>query len=264
MARKILITGGTSGIGLATAEALSEKGHHVIATGHTEADVAAMKEYVQSKNLPIDSFKLDITQEADRKLISNYQIDVLINCAGMGESGSLAEIPMDRLRKNFETNVFGTIALCQEAFKQMIPRNSGTIVIISSLAGRSPRPFLGSYSTSKYVLSAAAAILKQELRYITKNVHVAVVEPGSYHTGYNQRMMQNKYEWMGPDTSYFWNVRDKIEKAEQFMFKMTEYKSLNSIVAKIVRAAEAENPRLRYVAPWWEGAIVQLSRIFGT
>jgi hypothetical protein len=76
-------------------------------------------------------------------------------------------------------------------------------------------------------------------------------------------MMAKKYEWMGPD-SYFWNVVDKIRKMEDFTFKATEYKSLDSIVAKIVKAVEAKRPRLRYVAPWWEGVIVQLARIMGT
>jgi short-subunit dehydrogenase len=116
---------------------------------------------------------------------------------------------------------------------------------------------------SKYALSAAADILRQELKYISNNIHVSVIEPGSYHTGYNQKMMAKKYEWMGPD-SYFWNVVDKIRKMEDFTFKATEYKSLDSIVAKIVKAVEAKRPRLRYVAPWWEGVIVQLARIMGT
>jgi short-subunit dehydrogenase len=263
MNQTILITGATSGIGKATAIALAKKGHKIYATGHTDEGVNSMNQFLQSENLPIESFKLDITLEEDRKKIEQLKIDVLINNAGMGESGSLTEVPMDRLKKNFETNVFGTIALSQYAFKQMIPRDSGKVIIISSLAGRSPRPFLGPYSMSKYALSAAADILRQELKYITKNIHVAVVEPGSYHTGYNQRMIAKKYEWMGP-SSYFWKVTDKINKMEAFTFKATEYKTLDTIVAKIVKAVEADKPKLRYVAPWWEGLIVQVGRIMGT
>jgi len=262
MKKTILITGATSGIGKATAIALANKGHHVYATGHTDDDVEGLILFLKENNYSIESFKLDITVEEDRKKINGLAIDVLINNAGMGESGSLTEVPMDRLIKNFETNVFGTIATSQEAFRQMIPRDSGRVIIISSLAGRSPRPFLGPYSMSKYALSAAADILRQELKYITRNIHVSVIEPGSYHTGYNQRMMAKKYEWMDP-SSYFWNVTDKIKKMETFTFKATEYRSLNSIVAKIVKATEARKPRLRYVAPWWEGAIVQLARILG-
>lgn len=263
MNKTILITGATSGIGKASAIALAKKGHRVYATGHTDGNVENMKEFLRTENLPIESFRLDITSESDRDQIRQYKIDVLINNAGMGESGSLTEVPMERLRQNFETNVFGTIALSQKAFQQMIPRDSGRVIIISSLAGRSPRPFLGPYSMSKYALSAAADILRQELKYITKNIHVAVIEPGSYHTGYNQRMIAKKYQWMGP-TSYFWSVVDKIRKMEEFTFKETEYKSLDSIVNKIVHAVEDRDPKLRYVAPWWEGAIVQAARILGT
>jgi len=263
MNQTILITGATSGIGKATAIALAKKGYHVYATGHTDEDVSEMMDFLKDANLTIESFKLDITSDEDRKKMDQLKIDVLINNAGMGESGSLTEVPLDRLKRNFETNVFGTIATSQQAFKQMIPRDSGRVIIISSLAGRSPRPFLGPYSMSKYALSAAADILRQELKYITKNIHVSVIEPGSYHTGYNQRMMAKKYEWMGP-SSYFWNVTDKIKKMEAFTFKATEYKSLDSIVAKIVKAVEATKPKLRYVAPWWQGTIVQLARIMGT
>lgn len=263
MGKTILITGSTSGIGKATAIALAKMGHKVYATGHTDTDVAEMNEFLKDNPMTVESFRLDITVDEDRKKIHDYNIDVLINNAGMGESGSLTEIPMERLRANFETNVFGTIALTQEAMKQMIPRNSGRVIIISSLAGRSPRPFLGSYSMSKYALSAAADILRQEIKYISGKIHVSVVEPGSYHTGYNQRMIAKKYEWMGPGTSWFWNVRDGIEKMEGRMFKETEYKSLDSIVRKIVKAALSPRPRLRFVAPWWEGFVVQVMRIMG-
>ncbi len=263
MRKTILITGATSGIGRATAIALANKGHQVYATGHSDEDVNEMNAFLKDANLSIESFKLDITNEEDRNKIDALQIDTLINNAGMGESGSLTEVPMERLRLTFEVNVFGTIATSQHAFRQMIPRDSGRIIIISSLAGRSPRPFLGPYSMSKYALSAAADILRQELKYITKNITVCVIEPGSYHTGYNQAMMAKKYEWMGP-SSYFWNVIDKIKKMEAFVFKATEYNSLDSIVNKIVKAVEAKNPRLRYIAPWWEGVLVQLGRIMGT
>ncbi len=262
MGKTILITGATSGIGKATAIVLAKNGHKVYATGHTDAGVAEMKDFLKGQNLSIESFKLDITSDGDRKKIADYKIDVLINNAGIGESGSLSEVPMDRLMNNFETNVFGTMAITQEAFKQMVPRDSGKIIIISSLAGRRPSAFLGPYSMSKFALSAAADILKQEMKYISKNIHISVVEPGPFHTGYNQKMMAKKYEWMGP-SSYFWKVVDKIRSMEAKLFKETEYKSLDPIVRKIVKAAEANNSRLRYVAPWWEGAIVQVMRIFG-
>ena len=96
MSKTVLITGATSGIGKATAIALAKKGHHVYATGHTEKGVAEMNQFLKESDLSIESFKLDITLEEDRKKIDQYKIDVLINNAGMGESGSLTEVPMDR------------------------------------------------------------------------------------------------------------------------------------------------------------------------
>jgi hypothetical protein len=101
---------------------------------------------------------------------------------------------------------------------------------------------------SKYCLSAAADILRQEIKLISKNIHVAVIEPGSYHTGYNQKMMAKKYTWMD-SSSYFYKVIPVIKKEEDKTFRLTEEKSTGSIVTKIVRATETSHPRLRWVAP---------------
>ena len=81
----------------------------------------------------------------DRKKIVDYDIDVLINNAGMGESGSLAEIDVKKIRNNFEVNVFGPLELTQLALKKMVKKDSGTVIFIGSLVGRIAFPFLGSY-----------------------------------------------------------------------------------------------------------------------
>ena len=113
MSKKILITGAGTGIGRDAAFALAARGHQVWATTFDAAQAEALQRDVTAQALPIQVFKLDITCEADRALAVPLELDVLINNAGVGESGALAEVPMDRVRHAFEVNVFATLALTQ-------------------------------------------------------------------------------------------------------------------------------------------------------
>lgn len=263
MAKKtILITGSGSGIGKQSAVSLTERGHHVLATTHFQKDADALNELAKNQNLSIEAFVLDVTKKSDREKISNYDIDVLINNAGIGETGSLAEINIDKVRNNFEVNVFSAFELTQLVLQKMIPKDSGRIIFISSLLGRVTSPFFGSYSMTKFALSSGAEMLRSELKQITKNVHVSVIEPGAYHTGFNQKMIAKKFEWMD-EKSYFFKIKEKIRKEELQRFNLAEAKNIDSIVDKIVTAVESDNPSLRYSAPWWQAFGAQLLRVFG-
>jgi short-subunit dehydrogenase len=262
MTKTILITGAGSGIGKDTALALAARGHRVLATTQTDAQALALQAVATAQNLHLETFKLDITSEAERELLTQYPIDVLINNAAMGESGSLAEVDMQRVRQLFEVNLFATLELTQVALRQMIARQSGTVLFISSIAGRVPMPFLMPYSMSKFALSAAAAGLRAEMDQLKKNVHIAVIEPGAIHTGFNQAMTNSKYQWMGT-SSYFSHQAEAMKKQERQTFQWLEAKSTEGIVNAIVKASEARRPRLRYVAPWLQGFGVRLARILG-
>ncbi len=256
----ILITGSGSGIGKAAAVALARRGHTVIATTHHSEDARALTKFAQAQKIPLTSFALDITQAAHRKKILAYDLDVLINNAGIGETGSLAEIKMERVRNNFEVNVFSTFELAQIALGPMLKKDSGTLIFVSSVLGRVTAPFFGPYSMSKFALSSGAQMLRKELKQITHSVHVALIEPGAYHTGFNQKMVQKKYEWMDKK-SYFFKILGKIKAAEAQQFRVVEQKNLSTIVAKIVQAAEADVPKLRYSAPWWQAYGVAFLRL---
>jgi short-subunit dehydrogenase len=260
--KTVLITGARGGIGHDATLALATLGYRVIATVHREESVTDLKLEAKELGLPLEVFKLDITDPLDQKKLLGLDIDILINNAGIGESGSLTEIPPERIRSNFATNVFGTLELTQVALKKMIKNNSGQIIFISSIAGRMPMSFWGSYCMTKYSLSVAADIMRGELKQIASKVKISVVEPGTYHTGFNQRVMATKYTWMN-ESSYFYKIIGKIKKQEELTFKLLERTSTKSIVSKIVQAVESSNPRLRYVAPWWQALFVRLIRIFG-
>lgn len=262
MKKTILITGAGSGIGLDTALALAARQHRVIATTIDEAQALTLKAMALTKGLSLEVFKLDITSAQDREKILSLELDVLINNAGVGESGSLAEVDIDRIRHVFEVNLFGTLALTQLALRGMIQRQRGTVLLVSSIAGRIPMPFLMPYSMSKFALSAAGAGLRAELQQLRCGVHVALIEPGAIHTGFNQAMTESKYAWMGKQ-SYFAAHVARLKAEEKRTFQFLEAKTTQSIVSQIVKAAEAKKPKLRYVAPWIQGFGVRLARIFG-
>jgi len=262
MPKTILITGAGTGIGRDAALALAERGHAVLATTFSASQADALRAECAKRSQAMEVFKLDITDAADRNLLLGRHIDVLINNAGLGESGSLAEVDVNRIRKVFEVNVFATLELTQVALKGMIARQSGTILFISSIAGRLPMPFLMPYSMTKFALSAAAAGLRSEMDQLGKNVQIAVIEPGAIHTGFNQAMTDRKYEWMD-ETSYFYGQAKAMKAKEKKTFDFLEARDTRSIVAKIITASEARRPRLRYVAPWVQGFGIRLARIFG-
>jgi short-subunit dehydrogenase len=262
MKKTILITGAGSGIGKDAAFALSRRGHRVIAAAETSSQAEALHAQALHEAITLETITLEITIAEDREKISAYDLDVLINNAGIGETGSLAEVPMDRVRRNFEVNVFSTIEVAQIALKGMMHKHKGTIIFVSSIAGRIPSLFLNPYSMTKFALSGGVAAMRQEIHRVEKDVHISLIEPGAYATGFNQRMLAKKYEWMD-EKSYFYPIIPALKAEDTHRFGAIEQKSTASIVAKIVIACEARKPRLRYVAPWYQGFAVAMLRVFG-
>lgn len=246
--KKILITGAGTGLGKAAALALARKGHHVYATTVDEAQADQMIALGRTEGLRLEGFKLDVTLEADRQKIAGLELDVLLNNAGVGYSGSLAEIDVDTVRKNFEINVFGAIRLTQVALRGMIARKRGTVMIVSSIAGRITAPFLGSYCMTKYALEAAGEALRGEMEALGAGIQVCLIEPGPYNTGFNKWIMENKFDWMGKD-SYFADKVNSMKVQDAMVLDQMEVQDLGTIIDKIVSAAESDRPDLRYFAP---------------
>ena len=238
--KTILITGAGSGIGKDSAFALARRGHAVIATTETQAQADALAEEASKEDLSFIAYKLDITNEQDRTLILQHDLDVLINNAGIGETGPLAEVPMERIRKNFETNVFSTIAMAQLALTPMIKKGHGTVIVVSSLAGRLPFPFFNPYSMTKFALSGGVAAMRREVHAIAPNVHLSLIEPGAYATGFNQRMFETKYKWMNEESSFF-NYIPMLRKNEK-QFARMEQKNTQSIVGTVLAGCRGKFP----------------------
>lgn len=265
MNKKILITGAGSGIGRDAALALSKREHTVYATCHYEEQAKKLNDLAKTQELNLIAFKLDILDENDRALVHKYDIDVLINNAAVGESGSASETPIDKYRKTFETNVFATTQITQEVIKDMTKRKSGRIIFISSLAGRIPMPFFSPYSASKHALEAIATSLASEMKKLKNqgiNIDVTIIEPGAYATGFNQKMIETKFTWMS-QKSHFNFMLKELRSNELKQFNKFELKSNISIVKEYIKACEAKHLKQRYVAPKVQGMIVQLMRMLG-
>jgi NAD(P)-dependent dehydrogenase (short-subunit alcohol dehydrogenase family) len=259
MAKRVLITGTRGGFGLEAALLLARRGHEVIATVHHQKNVATVEAAAAAAGLSLQVEKRDILVPADREAILAHEPDVLVNNAALGESGPLVEVPPERIRAVFETNVFATIYLTQACLRAMIDRGHGTVVIVSSLGGRLSMPMLGPYVMTKFALEAAADALRMEL--LPFPVHVSLIEPGAYATGFNEKMQNKKYEWLTEDSRYQDHMKT-IRFWEQVTFR-TQGANLEAVARKIVRAVEARRPRARYATPWWQGVGVRILRAFG-
>lgn len=247
--KRILITGASSGIAASVINKIKDMSdYYIYVTVRTNKQLELVsKRYIDYSNMKC--LKLDITDDKDIENVKNLDIDILINNAAIGEGGSIACINIDRLKNNFDVNVFGTIKLTQTLLKNMIKKGSGKIINIASLAGVISLPFAGSYSATKASIIKLSIALKNELKLINKNIKVVLIEPGFYYTGFNQVMVDNKYS---NDNEYFNSTIDIIKKRENLVLKLLEKKNLNSITNKIVKAVKSDNPKFIYRAPFFQ------------
>jgi len=143
MGKTILITGAGSGIGRDAAFAPAARGHRVVATTFDETQADALRAECQARRQALDVLKLDITLAADREQLRPLALDVLINNAAIGDSGSLAEVDVDRIRRVFEVNLFATLELTQIELAGMIEaRDMRAIVAKIVKASEAKRPHL--------------------------------------------------------------------------------------------------------------------------
>ena len=262
--KSVFLTGCGSGLGKEAALCLARRGHTVYASVHYLSEIAPLKEIADEENLNLFVFVLDILKESDRKLILSYDFDVLICNAAIGNSGSVSEVPIDYIRKVFETNVFYNLELIQLALKFMIEeKHFGRIAILSSMAGRIPAPFLSPYCASKFALECFASCLRQEMKLLENaTIEVCVIEPGAYATGFNKENTLKKYSWM-LHNSYFSSILPMLKKREEHFWNFIEVKRFSSIIRQYIRVVEDTHLKARYLAPWYQAFFVQLARILG-
>jgi NAD(P)-dependent dehydrogenase (short-subunit alcohol dehydrogenase family) len=230
VAKNVMITGAGSGFGKGASIALAARGHHVIATTETEDQATALR--AEAPELTVE--KLDITS-SDVGKAADWDIDVLINNAGAGQTGPMADVPIDRVRRLFEVNVFGTLSITQHVLPRMIAKGAGRIIIVSSIAGVVSGPAFGPYSMTKHALEAMGKAMRAELA--SQGIDVTLLNPGPYLTGFNDRMADSMWEWFGdsslnaPATPLFQMMRDLVTKGQM---------DPAEVVTRMVELTEAE------------------------
>jgi NAD(P)-dependent dehydrogenase (short-subunit alcohol dehydrogenase family) len=188
--RTWLVTGVSSGLGLAFAQAALKAGHTVAGTVRREADRAAFERIRPGR---AHAVVLDISDFASvAPVVGRVQqeigpIDVLVNNAGYGHEGTLEESPLEDLRRQFDVNVFGAVAMIKAVLPQMRERRAGHIVNVTSMAGLAAMPGIAYYSGSKFALEGITESLAQEVAQF--GIQVTALAPGSFRTDWAGRSM---------------------------------------------------------------------------
>ena len=241
MSQTILITGAGSGFGEGIAFKLAELTDlRVIATTENYAQIFRLEQKAKELKLSNIFFeKLDVTLSDDREKVLEWDVDILLNNAGVSEGGSVLDIPVSAIERQFQTNVVGPVALTQIAARGMIKRKSGRIIFMSSVAGLTVDPFSGAYSASKHAVEAFAEALYKETRPF--NIDVITINPGPFLTGFNDRMFETYRGW---GTA----VASRIFDYPELNFPHEQYDP-QIVINETVKIILDENPKYRNVLP---------------
>lgn len=241
----VLVTGCSTGIGRATALRLATRGHTVYASARRPDSIADLE--AQGCRL----LALDVTDdESMRAAVEAIEaeegaVGALVNNAGYSQSGAVESVPLAEIRRQFETNVFGLVRLCQLVLPKMRERGAGRIVNVSSMGGKLVFPGGGIYHGTKHAVEAISDALRFEVKGF--GVDVVVVEPGTIRSNFadatSAAMAHNE---SGPYAAF----NASVEQATRDAYERGPLKLLGGgpdAVAKVIeRALTAKSPRIRY------------------
>jgi len=244
----VLITGCSSGFGKLAALLFARKGDTVYASMRNTSKGKEIEEARDSENLKIELLQLDVTDEAsvnaaiDNVIAASGQIDVLVNNAGIGAHGPIEETDDDEMKEIFETNFFGALRVVRVVLPRMREKKAGTIVNVSSLAGRVAPPFEGIYSASKFALEAASEALYYETYPF--GVRVLLIEPGGFETNIGDSLRRARR--FGEGSPY-------VELDQRFQQALTKLPTggepgdAQVVAEAIYDAVHDQEPKLRYL-----------------
>lgn len=243
MDKVALVTGSSSGIGFETALALARNGYHTYATMRDIRKGDEVLEIAKKENLDIKVIELDVNKEDTIKkaveeiIRDKNRIDVLVNNAGYFLVGCLEDLTISDLKDQFETNFFGAIRMIQAVLPTMRIQKSGTIVNVSSVAGRIGFPVTPGYISSKFALEGLSESMRYEL--FPFGIKTIIIEPGVIKTNLFATLKKTTRQ----DSPY----KEMTEKVMNGLLMMSEMGTPPQEVAKtIVKAVSLDNPLPRY------------------
>jgi NAD(P)-dependent dehydrogenase (short-subunit alcohol dehydrogenase family) len=241
-----LVTGTSTGIGLATALHFARHGHQVVATMRNLAKAGPLEVAARDEKLPVVVRELDVTRQEsiDRAMAETVAqqgpIDVLVNNAGIGGATPLELTPEDEHRAMFEANYWGPIRMIRVVLPSMRERRTGCIVNVTSIAGRVATPNQIAYSASKFALGAASEALAHEVAAF--GVRVAIIEPGVIQTAiFENSAGATRYDKNSP---YRQIMR---RNGKLFAAGFRNPGRAETVAEVIFEAVTTERPRLRYL-----------------
>ena len=261
----LLITGATSGIGRHAALHLAKKGHRVFAAGRNPQALEALR--AEAAGLDLHALSLDVTDDASiraavvevDRVTGGYGLDGLVNNAGFGMTVPVADLSDADLRAQFETNVFGLMAMTRAFLPAMRARRAGRIVNISSVGGRLTLPFLGGYNASKYAVESLSDALRRELRAF--GIRVSLVEPGVIRTDFTRRSMDGMAAYRSADSDYA-AVYERADELEKLSDKMASGPAV--VTAAVESALLSRWPAARYVVPFSSKIFLAMAALMPT
>jgi NAD(P)-dependent dehydrogenase (short-subunit alcohol dehydrogenase family) len=243
----VLVTGCSSGIGRATAERLAQTGRPVYATARREAAVEDLRA------AGCRTLALDVTDEASMQAAvaaveaEHGAVGALVNNAGYSQSGAIEQVPMDDVRRQFETNVFGLVRLCQLVLPGMRRQGQGRIVNVSSMGANFTFPGGGFYHATKYAVEAISDALRFEVKGF--GVDVVIVQPGIIKTGFADAAT-DAIEHGTPDHGPYERFNHTIAATTQSAYERGPLAMLGggpeTVARTIERAIASRTPKIRY------------------
>lgn len=244
--RTILITGCSSGIGLASARVMKARGWRVLATARRAEDLAMLENAVGVEALRLelgDSASISACADAALKRTGG-RIDVLFNNAAYGQVGAVEDLTAETLRRQIEVNLIGTHDLTRRIIPAMRRQGSGRIVQCSSVLGFVAAPYRAAYCASKFALEALSDGLRNELH--GTGIYVSIIEPGPIRTRFVEHALANLRASIdiegSPHRATYLARLASMEKGGKTTFKLEP----EAVAEKLVHAAESPRPRIRY------------------
>ena len=243
----IVVTGGAWGIGRNVARAFAREGATTVITNHDDSKAKSASDFFRGEGLNVHRIGLDLSQPgAGEELISSVikkwrRIDVLVNNAGYSLIGALEDLSMDEIKAQFETNLFGTIRVMKAVLPTMRKQKGGTIVNVSSMAGRVGFPLFPVYSGTKFALEGVSESIRLETDPL--GIKIVLVEPGTIRSNFasNAIIAQKAAEPASPYAS----LMETLQKATaRFVDQGTPPEEVAKVILK---AVTIDNPDLRYL-----------------
>jgi NAD(P)-dependent dehydrogenase (short-subunit alcohol dehydrogenase family) len=261
LAKIILITGCSTGIGYDAAVTLKERGHQVIATARNPDDVIRLTQQGLSC-LQLDLADSTSIQQAVKKMLelTGGRCDVLFNNGAFGQPGAVEDLSRDVLRYQFETNVFGTHELTNLLIPVMRQQGQGRIIYNSSVLGLVAMRYRGAYNASKFALEGLADTLRLELHGTA--IHISLIEPGPILTNFRQNSFALYKKNIAASSSVHKETYRVMEERLQKEGAAVAFTlPAKAVTEKVIHAIESKRPKLHYYVTFPTYLFATLKRI---